>query len=42
MFCTALGGSDSRPGVEHTTIIIQHNQMTYESVLKTEEGDSHL
>lgn len=37
MFCTALGGSDSSPRVEHTMIIIQHNQMTYESILKTEK-----
>lgn len=40
--CTDSGESGICPGFERTVVIIQHNQMTYESILETEEEDSHL
>lgn len=42
MPCTDSGESGICPGFERTVVIVQHNQMTYESILETEEEDSHL
>jgi hypothetical protein len=42
MLCTCLGESYICLRFERTMIIIQHNQMTCESILETEEEDSHL
>lgn len=42
MLCTDSGESGICPGFEHTIVIIQPKQMTYESILATEEEDSHL